>query len=113
MSVSRDLIQITLLSLKAHPDDWTFDRFKAMNAKLDIEVWIANSYYGLKIRGPGIGTGEESALFTGWLTPWRRRVMKAVREAAGHDLRRRFAEVYPAEAKRLPPLPALPRSEAC
>lgn len=89
------LVNVTLASLRNSPQDWEFSKFEAKNKALDLEVWIANSYYGLKIRGPGFSTGEESAPFTGWMQPWRRAVMKAVRETAAKRLLQAFQERHP------------------
>ena len=91
----QQLVDITLWALREHPEDWEFTRFEAKNDKLDIVVWMANSYYGLKVRGPGVGTPEEPATFTGWLQPWRRRLMCMLHQAGSHRLGQAVRRVYP------------------
>jgi len=98
----KDLIGITLAALRNDPKAWMVTRHEAKHEGLGIEVWIANSYYGLKIRGPGVHTPEEPATFTGWLQPWRRAVMRAVFEVGAVELRARYQRLYPST-----PSPAL------
>ena len=92
--MASDLIEITYAALMKAPEDWTFTQHEAKNEKLGITIWIANSYYGLRINGPGLETRHDSALLLGWLTPWRRQIMAAVREAASARLLERYQEVY-------------------
>lgn len=92
--MASDLIEITYAALIKAPEDWTFTQYEARNAKLDITIWIGNGLFPLRINGPGVSTRQEPRVFTGWLIPWRRQVLAAVREAASARLIARYQDVY-------------------
>jgi hypothetical protein len=90
---SRKVVEMTIAALRNAPNDWTFGHHEAENKKLQVKIWIANSYYGLHIIANGIRIGETATF--GRLVPWRRQLMSAVREASATRMLETFRQSYP------------------
>lgn len=82
--MKREGINRIVDSLKGDAIGWTFNGFEATHRASGVSVWVANSYYGVHINVGGIKFGGVTAMssFFGYLIPWRRRVLNAVRSAA-------------------------------
>ena len=98
----QQLVDITLWSLREHPEDWNLGPHRATHEKLGISIWISNGHYGLEVMGPGVRTPEGLAAFTGWLQPWRRRVLREARalstrwsDKAARQLAETTRRIYP------------------
>jgi hypothetical protein len=74
--VTNPLVKATLDELNNHPDEWVFTDYRAINRKRGINIWTANSLYGLDINNFGGVTVASS--FFGWFIPWRVRIWNAV-----------------------------------
>lgn len=49
-------VTLVVQSMREHPEDWRVDHYEAKH-KSGITVWIANSYYGMEIKGGGAHFG--------------------------------------------------------
>lgn len=89
-SLEKQIIAIVLDSLRNSPQDWETSHFEAKSKSLRAEVWVANSYYGVEIRIPGIrigGVTGPSVLLGRWI-PWRRKIYRAAKAIQeGRDLK--------------------------
>lgn len=98
----QQLVDITLRALREHPEDWTLGKHRATHEKLGISIWISNGHYGLEVEGPGVRTPGGLATLTGWLQPWRRRVLREARalstrgfDKAARRLTENARRIYP------------------
>lgn len=87
------VVDAVVWSLEYESGDWVLGEYHWDNPKRQMTVWIANSYYGLRVgyRGISVGGVTCSSSFFGAITPWRRRVFAAVRQCALDKLNQEFA----------------------
>ena len=83
-----EVVDDIIRSLAEHPDQWEFDHYAAAHSS-GLRVWVANNHYGLAIQVPdGSYSHRDFGGVTGWSSffgafiPWRRRLLRACREAA-------------------------------
>lgn len=64
-------------SLAMEPEDWRITDCVAENSRRKIRIWHANRYFAVDLIVGGRSYFKFRS-FTGWLSPWRRRLCKAV-----------------------------------
>ena len=82
--MKRSTLNKIIESLEGNADGWTFSEYAARHRKSDSEIWTGNGHYGLHVIADGVKFGDvtfASSLF-GAIIPWRRKLLKAVHEAA-------------------------------
>lgn len=75
----KELLEVVISSLRTDPKAWKFRNCAASNEKLRAEIWMENRYYGteLKVGSCKYGGVTFISSFFGWISPWRRRLIKA------------------------------------